>query len=183
MLSMNQTGINNSNHQIFFQRSSFLTQGTSLLHALRNVLIKKYKANPSIENTVTNIRITSRSEGSSPSSSSSSIASILGFQNDIVYIKETVIREKRISDDKYKKYKIKEVIDFKEYKLAECIDNDCSSQFDNIDLSDIKYNKFELSHFSPVDNQNKVTIEPKQLLRIYNKFVTFFSNHTIFFTL
>ena len=39
---MNQTGISKSNHQIFFQLSSFLTQGTSLLYALQIVLTNKY---------------------------------------------------------------------------------------------------------------------------------------------
>ena len=67
---MNQTGINKSNHQIFFQRSSFLTQRTSLLYALQIVLTKKYKPNPNIETAKTPLRIYTRSEGSSSSVSS-----------------------------------------------------------------------------------------------------------------
>ena len=63
-----------SNHQIFFQRSSFLTQGTPPLYALQIVLTNKYI----VPKKRTPPRIP-QYEGPSSSSSSDSIASILAL--------------------------------------------------------------------------------------------------------
>ena len=59
--------------------NSFLAHHFLFFHALHHALNKKYAANPNIETTKTPIRIASRSEDPSSSSSSDSIASILAL--------------------------------------------------------------------------------------------------------